>query len=133
MKALFCVPVFALLVGCIHEPVASHLMGGAPEKATPPPDPAKVSACKTERTWHNVWVLSGTVLGGAGGLSGSMSAVSSDPNVQRDVAIGAAVAAVLAGLASAAAGITADNYSTDNCPQILQEAADSAPEPSPSK
>jgi hypothetical protein len=127
-KVLFCL-LPLVCIGCIREPT-SNLMG-APAPGTPPPPapPAsEVQACESTRTWHNVWVLSGTVLGGIGGAGGTVTAVDSNDshNVQVGLGIGIAAAAVLGGLATAAAGITADNYSTDNCPSILQQQAAAA-------
>jgi hypothetical protein len=116
----------AMLVGCIREPT-SNLMG-APAPGTPPPQPppaSEVQSCESTRTWHNIWVLSGTLFAGIGGAGGTVSAIDANDshNVQVGLGIGIAAAAVLGGLATAAAGITADNYSTDNCPAILQQQA----------
>lgn len=111
-----------MTVGCIHEPTMDSV--GAPAPGTPPPPAppaAAVSSCETTRTWHNIWVLSGTVFGGLGGSGATVDALSSDHNVQTGLSIGVAAAAVLGGLATAAAGITSDTYATDNCQQILQQ------------
>ncbi len=121
MKASLCLPLFALMVGCIHEPTSSHALG-AP--VGPPPNPEVVSSCRTTRTWHNVWVIAGTIFGGAGGATGTASAITKDQGVQEGVAIGAAGAALFAAISGAAAGIESDQYATDGCQQILQQAAD---------
>jgi hypothetical protein len=126
MKAF--VPCLALLlVGCIHKPSAQHLMGAVPGAVqAPPPNPALVSSCETTRTWHNIWVLSGTVFGALGGAGGTADAISTDKNFQTGVDVGLIAAGVLGAISSGAAGITADTYSTDNCAQILQQAANAS-------
>lgn len=125
MKA-FCLPLLGvLLVGCIHEPLAAHPLGG-PANAPPPPDPARVASCKSTRSWHNAWVLAGTVFGGLSGAGGAADALSSDKGVQTGIGIGVISAGVLAAISSTAAGFTADSYATDNCQQILQQAADAS-------
>jgi hypothetical protein len=80
-------------------------------------------------TWHNIWVLSGTVLGGVGGAGGTADAVSTDHNVQTGIAIGIAAAGLLGAISTAAAGITANTYSNDNCPAILQQNVNSSAAP----
>ncbi len=121
MKSLFLIPVLAVfLVGCIKEPVGVHLVGAAP---TTPPDPARVASCKSTRTWHTIWVLSGSIFGGAAGAGGGAAAGFDNTNVKTGIAIGVAASGLLAAISTAAAGIEADQYSTDNCQQILQQDA----------
>ena len=117
------------LVGCIHEPTGEHLLGAKLGDAPPPPPaPALVASCQSTRTWHNIWVLAGSVFGGAGGLTGAAATISSNSTVQEGIAIGAVTAGLIGAVSTAAAGITADSYSTQNCQQILQQsAAASAP------
>lgn len=129
MKALFCVPLL-LVVGCIHKPVARHPMG-ASATSTQAPDPAQVASCEKTRTWHNVWILSGTVFGGVASSGGAADALTTNKNVQTGVGVGVIAAGILAATSAAAAGITADTYATGNCQQILQQSADAAPPPSP--
>lgn len=125
-KVLFGLAIVVLLSGCIHEPMGVHLVGAPPG---PPPNPTKVAACKKTRFWHNFWVLSGSLFGGAAGASGGASAISDNQNVKTGVAIGAAGAGVMAAVATTAAGIEADEYTTDNCQQILQEDANASAAP----
>jgi hypothetical protein len=124
-KNLFGAMVLALgLVGCIHEPTGEHLLGAKlGDAAPPPPSPALVASCQTTRTWHNMWVLTGSVFGGAGGLTGAAATISSNTTVQQGIAIGAIAAGLFGAISTAAAGITADSYATENCQQILQQAA----------
>lgn len=111
-------------VGCIHEPMAQHLMGGPP--APPPPDQSRVAACEKTKNWHNAWVLMGTIFGGIAGSGGAADALSTDKNVQTGIGIGVVASGVLAAVSSTAAGFEADTYSTNNCQQILQQAADAS-------
>lgn len=113
-------------VGCIHEPIAIHHYGGAFGAAPPPPDATRVASCKTTRSWHNFWVLAGSVFGGAGGAGGTADALTDNKDVQLGIGIAVAVAGVFGAIATAAAGITSETYATDNCEQILQQAADAS-------
>jgi hypothetical protein len=117
-----------LLVGCIHEPASRPHTG---MMATPPPPAALVASCQSARTWHNWWVLSGALFSGLGGSGATVSAVSQnmDHTEQTALNVSVAVAAVYGGLAGAAAGITADSYSQNNCPAVLQAYADSLATP----
>jgi len=132
LALLLCLP----LVGCIHAPQGQHLLG-ASSASLPPPSPAAVASCEKTRTWHNAWTLGGMVLGGVAGAGGSVDAVDSNKGVQTAMGITAAVAGVLAVASTAAGGIEADIYSTNNCAAVLQAnanivfAATPAPSPSP--
>jgi hypothetical protein len=112
------------LVGCLHEPqvIPHDSLLGAEDRAVEPPTPAQVASCKSTRSWHNFWILSSAILGGAGGATGAGAAISDDKTVQEGVAIGAVSAGILAAFSTAEAGITADTYSTNNCVQVLQSA-----------
>ena len=112
-------------MGCIQMPAAHPRLGGA-LGAAPPPDPTRVASCKTTRSWHNFWVLAGSVFGGIGGAGGPITALTDDKNAQLDIGIGIGVAGVFALISTTAAGITADTFATDNCEQILQQAPDAS-------
>jgi len=126
MKAMSVSVLALLLVGCIHQPTAQHTLGAV---QAPPPNPALVASCNNTMSWHNAWVLAGTVLGGVGGAGGAVDAVSTDHNVQTGIAIGIAAAGLLGAISTAAAGITANTYSNDNCPAILQQNVNSSAAP----
>ena len=132
MKHLLTLVLCLPLVGCIHAPQGQHLLGAT---QAAPPSPAAVASCEKTRTWHNTWTLGGMVLGGVAGAGGSVDAVDSNKGVQTAMGITAAVAGVLAVASTAAGGIEADIYSTNNCAAVLQANANivfaAAPAPGP--
>ena len=117
MKALSCLALSVLLVGCIHAPQGHARTLGA--TAMTPPNPAQVAACEKTRNWHNAWVLSGTILAGLAGAGGGVSGFDSDKTVQTGVGISAIAAGVLAAISTGAAGIESDTYATNGCPAVL--------------
>jgi len=129
MKHLPLALLSLFLVGCLHEPQALPRDGrlGAEKVAAPPPTAQQIASCKSTKSWHNAWILTSAILGGAGGATGSAAAITSNVDVQHGVAIAAVSAGLIAVLATAEAGITADDYSSANCVQILQEAAGATP------
>ena len=107
--------------GCLHVPQGqAHLMGATMTQA---PNPVQLASCEKTRTWHNVWVISGTILGGLAGAGGGVSGLDSDKNVQLGVGISAIVAGVMAAVSTAVAGVESDTYATNGCPAILQAQA----------
>jgi len=124
MKYLILPVLVATLGGCLHEPqaVIHNSMLGA-ERVSESPTEAQIESCKSTRSWHNFWILTGSLLGGAGGATGAGAAITTDKSVQEGIAIGAVSAGIFAAFATAEAGITADAYSTNGCVEVLQKAA----------
>jgi hypothetical protein len=119
MKMLLILSLMLAATGCISvHPSKFGLPAG-----TPAPTPAQIDSCEKTRTWHNVWTMLGTVFGAGAGAGGTASAITQDKTAQEAVAISAAGSGLLAAISTTAAGIEADNYSTDNCPAILSAAA----------
>lgn len=111
--------LFGCTVSCIGRPEPRMGLATAPS----PPTATQVSNCESTRTWHNIWTMTGTVFGGLAGASGAADSVTQDKNAQLGIGIGVATSGVIAAVAAAAAGIEADNYSTENCTVVLSAAA----------
>lgn len=113
-------PLLATLVGCIHAPTAQ---GSVTPGSVAAPSPVLVASCQKTMDWHNAWVIAGTVFGGLAGSGGAADALTTNKTAQTGVGISVIGTGILGGIATTAAGITANTYATNGCAQILQQAA----------
>jgi hypothetical protein len=108
--------VILLATGCIP---AAYPKAFTVTAATP----TEVASCKNTQSWHNAWVVLGAVLGAASGAGGGITSQLTDTGQKLGVGIAAASSGALAALATAFAGVTAGTFSENNCPTVLQQAA----------
>jgi hypothetical protein len=109
--------------------LALSMLGGSqtacisvsPTVPVTPQNKAEVDSCTSTATEHNGFVLGGLVLGGLGTTAGSVAAAlpQSDQSTRVGLAVGAAAAAGLAGIAAGGAGLTAKSFTDARCTDVV--------------
>jgi hypothetical protein len=124
MKKIIGLVLFLSVSGCIKVPPPKM---GASLNGAPPPTQAQVSSCESLRSAHNTWTTIGAIAGGVAGASGPADAVISNKTAQEAIGMGVGVTGVLALVATTVAGLKANEYTQDNCANILSLAGVATP------
>lgn len=104
-------PLFVLILGW-------SMCGCVVSIPQPGQTPQQVAACTVDATWANVTEGAAGVLAGAAATQASVAATQ-DPNVQKDLAISAAVTAGTAAGLTLVSGLLSRTYQNDGCKPSL--------------